>query len=238
MQREDSTPADQPRPAGVPRAEFPSDLASNSTGATVPGMASIADFENILERCRVIIGEHEKAAVQIRSLPDSEVKREITDKFAESLASAKQSEKLAREAFGTRAGEVELTAFARNSKLAPTCSGEHYHGHAVVSIHRRNQSDAPVSKRELRTDVCQSRRRRALGVGRGAARIRQRIVLVRRGNMLALRAALREDGFSVPSGSAAERVMLAAVRCGYAEELPDDERWRGELIRARGRVKK
>ena len=61
----------------------------------------------------------------------------------------------------------------------------------------------------------------------------KQIVLVRSGNMLGLRVALREEGFSVPAGSAAERVMFAAVKCGYAEELPDDERWRWELIKAR-----
>ena len=61
----------------------------------------------------------------------------------------------------------------------------------------------------------------------------KQIVLVRSGNMLGLRVALREEGFSVPAGSAAERVMFAAVKCGYAEELPDDERWRRELIKAR-----
>jgi hypothetical protein len=59
------------------------------------------------------------------------------------------------------------------------------------------------------------------------------IVLVRAGNVVGLRVALREDGFPIASGSAAERVMRAAVRCGYAEELPEDERWRGELIAAR-----
>lgn len=61
----------------------------------------------------------------------------------------------------------------------------------------------------------------------------KQIVLVRSGNMLGLRAALREDGFSVPVGSAAEKVMRAAVKCGYAEELPEDERWRRELLSTR-----
>jgi hypothetical protein len=59
------------------------------------------------------------------------------------------------------------------------------------------------------------------------------IVLVRRGNMMALRSALTFQGFAVEAGSAAERIMRAAVKCGHAEELPDDERWRLELIRAR-----
>ena len=59
------------------------------------------------------------------------------------------------------------------------------------------------------------------------------VVLVRAGNVVALRVALREAGFSVAAGSAAERVMQAAVKCGYAEELPDDERWRRELLAAR-----
>src|SRR5688572_2794416 len=64
------------------------------------------------------------------------------------------------------------------------------------------------------------------------------VVLVRTGNVVALRVALREDGFRVEFGSAAERVMRAAVRCGYAEELPEDERWRGELIAARRELRK
>jgi hypothetical protein len=59
------------------------------------------------------------------------------------------------------------------------------------------------------------------------------VVLVRASNVVALRTALRETGFSVEPGSAAERVMRAAVKCGYAEELPDDARWREELIAAR-----
>ena len=59
------------------------------------------------------------------------------------------------------------------------------------------------------------------------------VVLVRAGNMLGLRAALREDGFPVEPGSKAERVMHAAVRSGYAEELPDDPRWRREFIMVR-----
>ena len=59
------------------------------------------------------------------------------------------------------------------------------------------------------------------------------VVLVRAGNMLGLRAALREDGFNVAPGSKAERVMYAAVRAGYAEELPEDPRWRNELLIAR-----
>jgi hypothetical protein len=61
----------------------------------------------------------------------------------------------------------------------------------------------------------------------------KQVVLARSGNMLGLRVALRVDGFCVSPGSAAERVMLAAVRCGYAEELPEDERWRRELLSAR-----
>jgi len=59
------------------------------------------------------------------------------------------------------------------------------------------------------------------------------IVLVRRGNVLSLQSALVTDGFEVSGGSAADRIMIAAVRCGYAEELPDEERWRKELIRAK-----
>ena len=65
---------------------------------------------------------------------------------------------------------------------------------------------------------------------------RERVVLVRCGNVMALGHALTSDGFVVESGSAAERIMRAAVKCGRAEELPDDARWRGELLRLkRGR---
>jgi hypothetical protein len=59
------------------------------------------------------------------------------------------------------------------------------------------------------------------------------VVLVRAGNMAGLRVALREEGFAVEPGSKAERIMYAAVRAGHAEELPDDPRWRRELITAR-----
>ena len=63
------------------------------------------------------------------------------------------------------------------------------------------------------------------------------VVLVRAGNMLGLRVALRESGFQIETGSVAERIMRAAVRAGVAEELPDDERWREELIAARRKRK-
>src|SRR5688572_29649247 len=59
------------------------------------------------------------------------------------------------------------------------------------------------------------------------------IVLVRRGNVMALQVALKSEGFDVPTGSSAERIMRAAVKSGYAEELPEDERWRRELLQAR-----
>ena len=59
------------------------------------------------------------------------------------------------------------------------------------------------------------------------------VVLLRRPNVMALSDALVRTGFAVESGSAAEKIMRAAERCGYAEELPDDERWRDELLKAR-----
>jgi len=65
----------------------------------------------------------------------------------------------------------------------------------------------------------------------------EHIVLVHRGNVAALQAALTIKGFDVPSGSPAERIMFAAVKCGFAEELPDEERWRRELIQARHKVR-
>lgn len=62
-----------------------------------------------------------------------------------------------------------------------------------------------------------------------------RIVLVAKPNVMALQSALVWEGFEVAAGSPAERVMRAAVKCRHAEELPEEERWRTELIRARGR---
>lgn len=59
------------------------------------------------------------------------------------------------------------------------------------------------------------------------------IVLVAKPNVTALRSALTQKGFEVAAGGPAERVMRAAVKCGHAEELPEEERWRTELIRAR-----
>lgn len=61
-------------------------------------MASVADFEKFLERCRLILAEHAKAAEELSSLPDSEFKRAMQEKFAEIRASAIQSVELAREA--------------------------------------------------------------------------------------------------------------------------------------------
>lgn len=61
-------------------------------------------------------------------------------------------------------------------------------------------------------------------------------MLIRCPNVLALGNALTRMGFAVEAGSPAERVMRAAVRCGFVEELPEEERWRLELIRARRRV--
>jgi hypothetical protein len=66
----------------------------------------------------------------------------------------------------------------------------------------------------------------------------KQIVLVRCGNVMALHGALIRDGFAVDAGSPAERIMLAAVKCGFAEELPEDERWRRELIHARAAQEK
>ena len=59
------------------------------------------------------------------------------------------------------------------------------------------------------------------------------IVLVRAGNVAGLNDALRIDGFEVPAGGPAEKIMRAAVKCGHAEELPEEKRWREELLRAR-----
>src|SRR5436190_21522402 len=59
------------------------------------------------------------------------------------------------------------------------------------------------------------------------------VVLVRAGNVMGLQTALNIHGFQVAAGSAAEKIMRAAVTCGYAEELPEEVRWREELIKAR-----
>ena len=64
------------------------------------------------------------------------------------------------------------------------------------------------------------------------------LVLARSGNMLGLRAILRHHGFPVAAGSAAERAMRVAEKAGYAEELPEDERWREELIAARAKAER
>lgn len=66
----------------------------------------------------------------------------------------------------------------------------------------------------------------------------QQVVLLQTGNIVALRVALFEEGFCVDAGSAAEKVMQAAVKCGHAEDLPDDERWRRELLSARAALQR
>lgn len=64
------------------------------------------------------------------------------------------------------------------------------------------------------------------------------VVLVRTGNVMALRTALMVQGFSVPPGTPAEKIMRGAVKCGFAEDLPDDEHWRHELIQARAAARR
>ena len=65
-----------------------------------------------------------------------------------------------------------------------------------------------------------------------------RIVLVRAGNVAGLNDAMRISGFEVSPGSPAEKVMRAAVKCGFAEELPEEKRWRDELVRARAAARR
>lgn len=65
-----------------------------------------------------------------------------------------------------------------------------------------------------------------------------RVVLHRAGNMMGLRTSLAVSGFEVPSGSAAERIMLAAVKYGVAEILPDDEHWRDQILTARAKIRR
>ena len=59
-------------------------------------------------------------------------------------------------------------------------------------------------------------------VARKQAQPGQHIVLVRCGNVTGLHAALSVDGVAVPPDSAAEKVMRAAVKCGFAEELAEN----------------
>ena len=66
----------------------------------------------------------------------------------------------------------------------------------------------------------------------------EQIVLVQQPNVMALQGALNIMGFEVPNGSASEKVMWAAVRCGFAEDLPEDERWRVELLQVRQRLQR
>jgi hypothetical protein len=61
----------------------------------------------------------------------------------------------------------------------------------------------------------------------------QEIILHRAPNVMGLRTALAIRGFEVAAASPAEKVMRAAVKCGFAEELPADERWREELIKTK-----
>jgi hypothetical protein len=62
------------------------------------------------------------------------------------------------------------------------------------------------------------------------------LVLVRASNVLGLQAVLKNHGFEVKAGSPQEKIMRAAERCGYVEELPEEKRWREELIQARARA--
>ena len=62
-----------------------------------------------------------------------------------------------------------------------------------------------------------------------------RVVLVRHCHMPTLKETLTGSGFQVEADGPAEKVMRAAERCGFAEELPENEQWRRELIAARSR---
>lgn len=61
----------------------------------------------------------------------------------------------------------------------------------------------------------------------------RQVVLVRAGNVAGLNDAVRFHGFEVPAGGPGEKIMRAAVKCGFAEGLPEEKRWRDELVRAR-----
>ena len=70
-------------------------------------------------------------------------------------------------------------------------------------------------------------------VARKVEKPSQEIILHRAPYVVGLRAALSIHGFEVAAASAAERVLRDAVKCVHAEELPADERWREELLKAR-----
>lgn len=76
-----------------------------------------------------------------------------------------------------------------------------------------------------------------MGSGK-ADKANDRIILVRCGNAMALQSALKTEGVQIPAGTPAERIMLAAVKSEFAEELPDDARWRRELLLARHAVRR
>lgn len=61
----------------------------------------------------------------------------------------------------------------------------------------------------------------------------RRVVITRFGNIRALFDAIRTWGFEVEAGSVAEKIMRAAVKQRLAEDLPDEERWRNEIVRMR-----
>ena len=75
-------------------------------------------------------------------------------------------------------------------------------------------------------------------VARKVERPSHEIILYRAGNVMGLRVALAQVGFEVAAGSPAEKVMRAAVKCGHAEDLPEDQRWREELIRTRAELER
>jgi hypothetical protein len=62
------------------------------------GMGSIADFEEILEHCRLALEEQTRAQADVEALPDSDFKDEMRSSIANSITSARNTEKLAREA--------------------------------------------------------------------------------------------------------------------------------------------
>ena len=55
-------------------------------------MASIAYFEKLLAKCAHVIRDHDKTAMELAAMPDSDFKREMLAKFENSLRIAREAE--------------------------------------------------------------------------------------------------------------------------------------------------
>ena len=69
-------------------------------------MASIADFENLLHQCRLALNAQTKAQGVVLSLPESEFKSEMLASMSAGFATARNTERLAREALNRERAEL------------------------------------------------------------------------------------------------------------------------------------